>query len=634
MRRLVVFICFILVSFAAQQMAHGQCPYSNNYERKVKGIDYNIDLTLDTELKQAVCTQQLKWTNPSPDTIYELQFYMYLNSFRNMESTFLNASKGKVFGRDISARGDHEWGALDITRCQIEGKDHLSNMYFIQPNDGNKNDQSVLEIKLSKPLLPYQSITIDMDYISKLPKIIARAGYSRDNYYLFIHWFPQPGVFEQNQEGDWGWNCHQFMQSTEFYADFGDYNVSITAPEDLIIGGSGCKYAEVNNPDGTKTTKFDARDIIDFAWSAYPYFEEYNDSWKGVEIRMLIPPEHCSMAPRYNGAIKNALDYFEKKIGKYPYPIITLIDPPMHALRSGFMEYPMHITCASFHYMPEGIRTIQGLAIHEFSHMYYMGILASNEKEAAWLDEGFVTYHEDEIIDLYYGGEHASLFDILGYRSGNKEQSRLEYTTMPDPNICAIARPGWEFVEGVYKEIIYAKTGTMLQTLKGLVGADKMDQIMLHYYENNKFTHPREEDFIASVKAIVGDNIKDMPVDFFFRQCLHETISCDYKLQNVQQNSFEVVKEGAMSFPQEVLVTYQDGTNQLLDWSGMDTSKTFTVDKAIAAVYVDPEQKIYLDLNLNNNSYTFNPNKRPIYNYASKAMSWLQNVMLSSSLLF
>jgi hypothetical protein len=174
----------------------------------------------------------------------------------------------------------------------------------------------------------------------------------------------------------------------------------------------------------------------------------------------------------------------------------------------------------------------------------------------------------------------------------------------------------------------------MLQTLKGLVGADKMDEIMHHYYQNNKFTHPREEDFITSVKSIGGGSIKDMPVDEFFNQCLHQTISCDYKLENVEQNSFEVIKDGDLYFPQEVLIVYKDGTSELLQWNGMEKSKMFSLDKELASVHIDPEQKIYLDLNLNNNSYTINPNKRPIYNYASKAMSWLQNVMLSSSLLF
>ena len=627
-------IFYSIIFLLSHLVLIGQCPYDEKYIRKVNGIDYEINLSLDTEKKQANCSQKLLWTNNSPDTLNELRFYMYLNAFKDMNSTFLSEAKGKVFGREISNREDHEWGSITINKCLIKGNDHQNMMQYIQPNDGNKEDQTVLSIKLEEALYPGDQLEITMDYIAKLPKIIARAGYSRDNYYLFVHWFPQPGVYEQNEEGEWGWNCYQFMQKTEFYADFGNYDVSITAPKDLVIGGSGCMYYQEENSDGTKTTKFLAQDVIDFAWSAYPLFDEYIDEWKGIEIRLLIPPEHCSMAPRYNNAIKNSLEYFEEKLGKYPYPAITLVDPPMHALRSGFMEYPMHITCASFYYIPEGIRTVESLAIHEFSHMYYMGILASNEKEAPWLDEGFVTYMEDEILDTYYGGEKKSLFNILGYRTCNKDNSRLEYTSLNDPNCCEIARPGWEFNEGVYKEIIYAKTATVLQTFKALVGENKMDEILLHYYQNNKFTHPREQDFISSVKHILGEEHNGLSIDGFFDQCLHQTVSCDYRVSKLSDKSFEVENIGGLVLPVEIKVEFENGKIEILKWDVNLTKKTFETENVIQSVYVDPDQKIYLDLNLNNNSITKKPDKSPIYNYAHKAMAWLQHAMLTTSFLF
>jgi hypothetical protein len=627
------FIFGALIIFFVSSL-NSQCTYSEYYNRKVEGIDYTIHLNLDTELKQANCQQVLRWTNNSPDTLSELRFYMYLNAFRDMNSTFLSEASGKVFGRKIRERRDNEWGSIDISECVIKNQDHISSMRYIQPDDDNPHDKSVLSITLNSPLYPGEVAEIKMIFVAKLPKIIARAGYSRDNYYLFVHWFPQPGVYEQTKKGFWEWNCHQFMQKTEFYADFGNYDVSITAPKEFIIGGSGCIHAEKENLDGTKTTRFIAKDVIDFAWSAYPLFEEYRDSWKGIEIRLLIPPEHCKMAPRYNQAIKNALDYFEQKLEKYPYPSITLVDPPMHALRSGFMEYPMHITCASFFYIPEGIRTVESLAIHEFSHMYYMAILASNEKEEPWLDEGLVTYTEDVILDNYYGDESSSLFDILGYKLKNRDKSRLEYTSMDDPNCCAIARPGWEFTEGVYKEIIYAKTATVLQTLKGIIGSEYMDKILSHYYRQNKFTHPREKDFIASVKAIVGDSLNGYSVNQFFNQCLHETVSCDFYLSEVTENSFVVRNKGDLKLPVDIHVIYKNGNAEYFYWEGQEKEKTYVTHNLIESVYIDPAQKIYLDLNLNNNSFTTTPDKTPIYNYAHKAMTWLQNVMLSTSFIF
>ncbi len=633
------FYLILLLSVLTLSIGLAQCAYKND-SREVSGIDYDIKLTLDTKGKKADCIQILEWTNKSPDTIFELRFYMYLNAFRDFNSTYLKDTGGKIFGRDIANQDPIEWGGIDITTIKIEGVDHLPKIKYIHPDDDNEQDQSVMSIQLAEPILPGERVEIEMNYVAKIPKTIARVGYGRDDYYLFVHWTPQPGVYEQDKNGVWGWNCHQFFQQTEFYAEFANYKVELTVPDDLVIGASGCKTGEVFHKNGTKTVSYDARDIVDFAWSAYPHFEEYKDTWKGVDITMLIPPEHCSMAPRYLGAIKNALDYFEKYLGKYPYPAITVVDPPMHALNSGFMEYPMLITCASFHYVPSGIRTIESLAIHEFSHQYFMGILASNEKEEAWLDEGFVTFFEDNIVDHYYGGPKASIFDILGYKSGNKEQSRLEYTSMSNLHDGPIARPGWEFT-GNYKELIYAKTGTMLQTLRGLLGDQKMQQVMQHYYNKHKFTHPKEKDWIQAVKDIIGDRIKTISVDTFFHQCLHETSYCDYKVSEIRKNNpteYQVKLErlGELFLPQELLITFMDGSTKMVEWDGIDKEKIIMVKSAlpIVSAEIDPDKKIYLDINFINNSYTFENTQRPAVNYGLKAMSWVQHLIQSATFLF
>lgn len=639
--RLVLIRFYILLAVCSIccEMVCGQCSYSGDYQRKVKGSDYDMKIKLDTKIKKAVTRQVINWTNTSPDTVKELQFYLYLNAFKDLKSTYLKNSGGRVFGNDITKRDANEWGWVDIRECMLDGVDFVEEIRYIRPDDGNENDKSVMAITLDKPLVPGASIEVEMEYDAKLPKTIARVGYSRDDFYLFVHWFPQLGVFEEKADGSWGWNCHQFMQQTEFFGEFANYDVEITTPKELVLGGSGCKISESDNTDGTKTTHFIAKDVVNFAWSAYPLFDEYKDSWEGVDITMLIPPEHCAMAPRYLGALKNALTYFADHLGKYPYPSITLIDPPMHALNSGFMEYPMLITCASFHFVPDGIRTIESLAIHEFSHQYFMGILASNEKEEAWLDEGFVTYYEDEIMDQYYGGPNASVFDILGFKSGNKEQSRLEYTSLPDLKVGPIAQPGWK-VRGGYKGIIYAKTATVLQTLKGLIGADKMKQLLKHYYKENKFTHPKEADWMRAVNEIVGTKIKGMPTEQFFDQCLHQTGICDYAVdpirysQEDQQSMITVRRLGELVFPQEILLTLSNGETRWEEWDGVEETYEIKLSGQVVSVYIDPKKKIYLDVNFINNSCVTKVETRPAVNYGGKALSWTQQLFQLASFLF
>lgn len=160
------------------------------------------------------------------------------------------------------------------------------------------------------------------------------------------------------------------------------------------------------------------------------------------------------------------------------------------------MEYPTLITTGTFYGMPENIRITESLVVHEFVHQYFMGMVASNEKEEAWLDEGFVTYFEDRIIDAAYG-EKQSLVDVFGYRFDNRELTRLEYTTMANPREGTVARPGWYFSDANFKALIYSKTATTLRTVQELVGESAMTGSSSLIFEKWKFRHPKGRDFMA-----------------------------------------------------------------------------------------------------------------------------------------
>jgi len=633
-------IILIIVSYA--NMLYCQCNSDYNKAQSPKIANYTIDVHLDHIAKTATCKQLLVWKNTSPDTISSLRFYMYMNAFKDLKSSYLRNSRGKVFGKDISDRTADEWGHITIDKIIDEsGIDLTAKKQFIQPNDNNENDASVLEIELSEPLLPGASGTYDIDFITKMPKTIARAGYSRHDFFLFVHWFPQVGVYETDKNGKWGWNCHQFIPGTEFFADFGDYDVTITASDHLDIGASGCRISHTQE-GGLQKVHFKAYDLIDFGFVVYSDFDTYTSTFMGVDIEILMPPEHCAFAERYLEAIENGLEYLDKYVGPYPYPKITVVDPPMHALNSGFMEYPMMITAASFYGIPKSIRSVESLVIHEFTHMYFMATLASNEKEEAWLDEGFVTYFEDRITDHYHG-EKSSFFNILGFRSGNAENSRLEYTKLDHSRMGPIARPGWE-IRGPYKGLIYAKTSSMLKTLEGLVGRSVMDDIIQTYYEAYKFKHPKEADFRRIVSEVLSDKKLNFDLDQFFDQCLHGTEISDFEvvaIQNEQKgngyfSTVEIKQNGGLVFPVDVDIFYDNGDKQTVHWNGQGGITTFTFEREfpVTAVHIDPEFKIFLDINTINNSKTLNSNKKPNVKYSAKVLNWAQTLFHYASFLF
>jgi hypothetical protein len=657
-------IAFLSISFVLMTLfaAHAQiCEAVLDGPHSPRNASYDMQVVLDDARKHLYVDQTIQWINISPDTIREVRLYMYINAFKNNQSTFLK-DVDNIFGNPFLKKGAEEWGWIELTSIERGGSDLTNRQSYIQPDDGNTADQSVVSIRLMEPILPGDTAIFTNTFEVKIPRLFVRTGYEKNQFYMLTHWFPQMGVYEKDTSGTWGWNCHQFFRSTEFYADFGSYKVQITTPDNLVVGASGCMVSEVNHGNGTKTTEFFATDVIDFAWTAYPDYEEVFEDWKHVQIRLLIPPEHCSLAPRLIGAVKNALDYLDEHVGPYPYTTLTMVDPPFHALRGGFMEYPTFITGGSFYKMPEGIKSIESLMIHEFAHQYFMGMLATNEKEEAWLDEGFVTFYEDEITNVSHCPQ-TSYIDFLGLHIGNAEMSRLEYTGMANPSLGAIARPGWEFTGG-YKPLVYAKTGTMLRTLRGLVGIETFDAIIKAYFKKWKFKHPKEADFRAVADSVVtalkGDSL-GQNLDWFFDPILHGTEYCDYGIVSIDnkgalpkvgifdepgEKAFLVEKQysspvstivverlGGLIFPITLEITFEDGSVQKINWDGKDREKVFEIETVVPVLsaYLDPQQKIYLDIDLNNNSLTLAPQQSTLEKYAAKLTFWLEQVLFSLS---
>lgn len=657
-------VLFIL-STAPASGIFAQCDPVFRQPLSARPANYEIRVQLDDQKHTIDAGQTIRFTNTSPVPVRELRMYMYLNAFKNTGTSFLKGTS-MVFGQSFTNRTEEEWGWIDVDQIVREGGEDLSRtMHYVRPDDGNSDDQTVLEVTLDKPVFPGETAVFQLKWRAKMPKTISRAGHSKD-FYLFCHWFPQLGVFEQNRSGEWGWNCHQFFRTTEFYADFGVYDVHVTTADKFVMGASGCLLDEKNNGDGTVTRHYHAEDVIDFAWSVYPRFKVWEDRWNDVHIRLLSPPEHDALAPRYLHALKFALEYLNKHVGKYPYPTITVVDPPFHGLHSGLMEYPTLITVGTFYGMPTHIRATESLVVHEFVHQYFMGMVASNEKEEAWLDEGFVTYYEDRIIDAAFG-EKRSLVDVFGYRFDNRELTRLEYSTMANPREGIVARPGWFFRETNFKSLLYSKPATTLRTVQELVGEEDMDKIMHAYFEKWKFRHPRGEDFMASLKEGLlasQDSSFAMNVYGLFQKSIYEAIVLDYAVTHISNeilpadqglfgnkeaeftyrhpdsggdmvSKITVQRKGDWVFPVELLITFEDGSRQIFEWSGAEGSKTFELTGSLRVVsaQIDPNHRIGLDIDWNNNSMTLEPDSAPLWKYAAKTVFWVQNLMQATSFL-
>ncbi|HWP83529.1 MAG TPA: M1 family metallopeptidase [Bacteroidota bacterium] len=618
--------------------------------------NYQISVSLDVEAKSLNAKQTLVWRNTSPDRISELQFHLYLNAFKDLESTFMKESGGALRGISMAGGG---WGWIEVNEMRVRGGEDLhAKIEFISPDDGNPNDRTVFRVPLSRPILPGQSITVDLQFTAKLPRVFARTGYYED-FFMVAQWFPKIGVYEpagMRYAKRGGWNCHQFHANTEFYADYGVYEVDMTLPEDYIVGATGVLKREVRNPDGTKTMFYRAEDVHDFAWTAYPRFTVVEDQWKHVNIRLLLSPGRTQHTERYLTSTKAALTYFDQHVGAYPYTTLTVVDPPNGAGGAGGMEYPTLITGGSSWGLPDGLRFIELVTIHEFGHQYFYGLIGTNEFEEAWMDEGFNSYYEVRIMDEVYGKKTSAL-DVFGFHMGDLELARSTYTGMMNPKIAPIFSNAWEFKAGGYSSLTYSKTATFMVTLERMIGRSVMDEIMRTYFNRWKFKHPCARDFQAIVNEVVRQHHGSKfgaNLDWFFEQVLYGTNVCDYELTSIsnrqvfreeeessdsagtseeQRAEYEsrvlVSRLGEIIMPVDVLVRFDNGKEIRERWTGRERWKEFVYEGAEQIVWakVDPDEVLMIDINLLNNSKTNDPLRSPIWRYTLKFLFWLQNIL-------
>ncbi|MGB2960425.1 MAG: M1 family metallopeptidase [Bacteroidota bacterium] len=607
--------------------------------------NYEISVTLDPESKILSGRQTLRWQNSSPDTIRELRFHLYLNAFKSARSTFMQESGGRHRGFTHRAETPG-WIRID----SIETGDRFSiaaGMEFIRPDDNNKHDSTVIQVRLHRPLLPGHSIRLFIAFTAQLPSVSARTGYHED-FFMVGQWFPKIGVYEPapgRDQSSGSWNCHQFHANTEFYADFGVYDVEITVPDRYTVGATGTSGSERYNGDGTKTIFYHAEDVHDFAWTASPRFVEVTDIWRHVNIRLLMQPQRAHLADRYLVPVRHALEYFASHLEPYPYPQLTIVDPPFGGGGAGGMEYPTLITTGMVRGIGTTVRWPEQVTVHEFAHQYWYGMVANNEFEEEWLDEGLTEYYECRIMDDVYG-EKSSSHEILGVRSGTLEGSRLSYTGLRDPSFAPIVTPTWQIQERGIHRLTYSKATTVLATLERMIGREAMDSALFVYFQRWKFRHPRTSDFVAVfnevVPAIHGNRFK-VDLDWYFDQFLYGTETCDFELSSLSstpigegetkrfESTVAVRQLRDARIPVKVHVGFENGEELVELWDGQSATTSYTYWRPDRAVWaeIDPDRKILLDMNFINNSKTLSPPSWPLWKYTTWMLFLIQNLLQS-----
>lgn len=640
-------IGLLIIAFCLYLPLSGQLVLEAPLSDRTTG--YAIDVVLLPELKIVKGSMEAYWVNRSSNDVNDVQLHMYLNAFRSNKSTFYKEGGGSPGYREI------DFGWIDINSIKDgRGVDLINNMVYIQPDDNNPDDMTVLKIDLDKPAHPFDTVWLNIDFTSKLPSNIRRTGFNED-FFFVGQWFPKFGVYEtagmRYAKAD-GWSCNQFHNHSEFYANHSVYDVSITLPEEYVVGSGGMLIREEVPEEGMKKVVYRAEDIVDFAWTAWPDYQLATDEWEHVSIRFLYPPGREDQVDRQMTAVKNALEYFSEHVGPFPWPHLTFVDPPSIGSGSGGMEYTTIFTSSSAAQIPDFVLMPEMVTVHEFGHAYFMGILASNEAEEPWIDEGINSYMESRIMDHYYG-PGKGLINHKNFGFSDRSMQRLSYVQSDNKMVIDNTPSSWEYPHGTYSMMSYSKAATWLWTLHGILGDETIDDIFREYYRVWGFDHPSARDFIEIVNSVVVENHGDKfgeSMDWYFDQTLYGTGVCDYKLDgisNSKQRSFRgIVKSdtgmvihedstmgdslylstvrvqrlGEVKLPVEVLVHFESGREVLENWNGKERYKNFEyrgTDKIVWA-QIDPDSKITMDINLINNSYTTEGNSVPVKSFFRK----------------
>jgi Peptidase family M1 domain len=510
--RLVPVAATILASAVLQAQTSIATNSPNGQPLSTRVVAYTIDARLDTDRKSLDATETLTYKNLTGQPLPTIPFHLYLNAFRP-ESTFTTETHFNGGIRDEESGNDYpaeKQGSITISHIDADGLGDLTSaMHFIAPDDGNAQDHTVAEIALPHPLAPNDSITFHMAFHDQFPLSVARNGYKRD-FIMGGQWYPKPGVFWHG-----AWNCHQYHATTEFFSDFATFTVNLTLPRRYIVGASGVPTGEVINPAApgkgdTKTVSFYGEDIGDFAWAASPNFTvtdgTFLSSLGPVKIHVLALAAHPKAGPRYLSILQKTMQQFDQRFGAYPYKIITVIDPEPGSEMGG-MEYPTLVTGDTSWYEPTHLTEVT--VEHEFGHQYWYGMVATNEFEDAWLDEGINSYTEVKVLDAILG-RNTSMFDRPYANAGDYEAQRLQYLFLPDYD--PVTRWAFKFRDTEsYGGITYGKSTTLLATLESLIGRDTMDEAMRTYFLRYRFTHPSTEDFLRTIEQVAIAHGKAIP---------------------------------------------------------------------------------------------------------------------------
>ena len=584
---------------------------SQNYWQQ--NADYTIFVDVNAKTNSYKGNQEIIYTNNSRDTLNKVFFHLYFNAFKVGSDMAVRLKNGDDintrFDVDISKLMPEEEGFLKVNNLK---QDNLSVETYVS--------DTILEVTLANPILPGNSSVFTMDFKGQVPITIRRAG--RDSpmgvKFSMAQWYPK--ISEYDYEG---WNTAPYT-GREFHGVWGDFDVSIKIDEDYIVAASG--YLQESDPSnyklGIKSGKkriwnFLAPKVHDFTWAADPdYIHDIYQGANGVQLNFYYKndPEIIENWKALQPVTAELLNFFNKNIGTYPYKQYSVVQGG-----DGGMEYSMlTLVNSGKDFVP-----LVSVTSHELAHAWFQGVLATNEMNHEWMDEGSASFFGDLAESFVLGSDFTNSIRSSYGRYISLANSGQEMPQSTNANRYKYNR--------AYESTAYSKGFVFLSQLRYIIGLEAFNKTIKNYYNTYKFTHPLPNDLRR-----IAEQSSGILLNWYLTDWTQTTNKIDYAISQVEENKNKSIvtleRIGLMPMPLEVLVEYIDGTEeyyyipislmrgekeqpnyaenwiQVKDWSWAFKKYTFEINnklESIKSIDINPTG-LMADTDYSNDIITFN----------------------------
>lgn len=588
-------------------------------------VNYTINVTLDDKNHQVSGDITIDYTNNAPQELSEIWMHIWPNAFKNTHTAYchqtLRQGSEKFYFSPKSDRGECKMLDFSVNGTKVS--------WHYDPKHPD-----IARIQLSQPLKTGQTIQIQTPFMVQIPASFSRLGHVETSYQM-TQWFPKPAVFDQ-----YGWHPMPYLNQGEFFSEFGNFDVKITLPENYVVGATGSLMTSTeqeflttktietqkklqdleNQPKQTinkrkkttedpfpvssttfKTLHYHAENVHDFAWFADKRFLVVKDtarlaSGKTVECWAMFTQSDVKHWKKGAFYVKRAIEFYSEHVGDYPWPQATAVHSALSA--GGGMEYPMVTVIGN----TDSDYSLDQVITHEVGHNWFYGILASNERDHPWMDEGLNSYYEQRYLRTYYGDANRSislpktLYDPQKHgdlmETGILLLARIGENTPPDLN-------SDQMTNAAYGLQVYMKTAHCLRWLENAVGTNQFDAAMKNYFQKWRFKHPYPIDFEQALKA------NGIEADWFMKTMTTRQIADPSIVRATQNedNSYNITvrQRGKLTAPFSI-TALKNGKEVTTRWfSPTENQSTFLFPTVDADAFELNHQHLALDLHHHNN---------------------------------